>query len=192
MPQEKSVREQIEDYKANRAAKIAITKIEIEAMGFSQSQLIAKLAEMDFVNKELRIRIDEMKKRRSETDSIIPIVMQIKKEGVTLNGYLRKDAKKSAETGKIISTLLFEPEEIERYEATKRAQKGGAARAALFNNLEKETIRFYLEREWNSAPEAALEITPLIVQMSRNGNGDLAPTTTKPLAWIRAYNRTKK
>lgn len=188
MPLEKSVRQLIEEYESDRAGKIALTKLKIDAMGFSHSELTARLAEMDFTNKELRLQLKEMKERRSQTDSIIPIELYMKKEDVTLNAYVRKDAKKSAETGRIVSTLLFEQHEIEKYQA----KKGGDARANLFDKLEEETIRLYVEGNWKSAPEAALEITPLIVQMLKNGNGDLAPTTTKPLAWIRAYKRQEK
>jgi hypothetical protein len=76
--------------------------------------------------------------------------------------------------------------------AKKVAKTGGEGRASKYKTLEQETIRLYLSREWDSVPSAAQEITPLIVKMSKNGAGDLLPTTTKPLQWIRAFNRARK
>lgn len=72
------------------------------------------------------------------------------------------------------------------------ARKGGLGRAAKYDRLREATIRLYESKTWKNAVTAALAITPQIVEMSRNGNGDLAPTTTKPLAWIREYIRMKK
>lgn len=191
MPLEKSVQQVIDEYQSSRAAKIAATKLEIDAFGLNYAELIEKLAEMDFANKELRQQLEAMREQKSQTDSIMPIELHMKKENITLNAYIRKDAKKSGESGHIF-TLLFEPQEIEKYRAKKLAKTGGDARAGAFDKLEQETIRLYREGNWRSVPEAALEITPKIVKMSRNGNGDLAPTTTKPLAWIRAFKRQKK
>ena len=78
-----------------------------------------------------------------------------------------------------------------RMRAAEIARSGGEGRAAKYKALEAETIRLYLEKKW-SAPEAAREITPQIVALSKNGGGDLAPTTQKPLEWIRAYIRGQK
>lgn len=72
------------------------------------------------------------------------------------------------------------------------AAEGGEARAKKYKALEEETIRLYLAGTWKSVPSAAHEITPKIVALSKNGNGDLLPTTTKPLEWIRAYKRRNK
>ena len=72
------------------------------------------------------------------------------------------------------------------------AKKGGIGRAAKFKKLEAETIKLYNAGNWKSLPEAALAITPKIVALSKNCNGDLSPTTTKPLEWIRAYVKTQK
>ena len=83
-----------------------------------------------------------------------------------------------------VSHLIQKPKDI--------ARKGGLGRAAKYDRLREETIRLYESQTWKNAATAALAITPQIVEMSRNGNGDLAPTTTKPLAWIREYIRMKK
>ena len=76
--------------------------------------------------------------------------------------------------------------------ARKIAKTGGAGRAAKFKPLEDETIRLYLAKKWKSVPDAAFEITPIIVAMSKGGKGDLVKATTKPLEWIRSYNKTNK
>jgi hypothetical protein len=75
---------------------------------------------------------------------------------------------------------------------TTQAKKGGDGKSAKLKRLEVETIRMYEAGTWDSAPKAALEITPTIVKISRGGNGDLSPTTTKPLQWIRAFIRQTK
>lgn len=76
--------------------------------------------------------------------------------------------------------------------ASSIAQKGGMGRSAKYKILEEETIRLYKGGTWKSVPQAAAEITPQIVNLSRNGNGDLMSTTTKPLEWIRSYVKSKK
>ena len=53
--------------------------------------------------------------------------------------------------------------------------------------LEEETIRLYKSGSWRSAPLAAQEITPKVVEHSKGGRGELMQSTTKPLEWIRAY-----
>jgi hypothetical protein len=80
----------------------------------------------------------------------------------------------------------------ERNEKKFRAKSGGDAKAAKFKTLEDETVRMYLSGTEKSAPAAALIITPQIVAMSKYGNGDLYPTTSKPLEWIRAYIKAQK
>jgi len=72
------------------------------------------------------------------------------------------------------------------------AKSGGAGRSAKFKMLEAETIRLYELGKWKSVPIAAQEITPKIVALSKNGNGDLLPSTTKPLEWIRAFKKSQK
>jgi hypothetical protein len=86
--------------------------------------------------------------------------------------------------GKMISYLTCLPRE--------RAKKGGDAKSARLRPAETETIRLYKLGTWKSASLAAAEITPQIVAFSRNGKGDLSPSTTKPLEWIRAYVRSQK
>jgi hypothetical protein len=88
--------------------------------------------------------------------------------------------------------LLLEELATMKEKVHARALSGAAIRAAKFKILETETIRLYEAGKWESAPAAALEITPKIVAMSKNGNGDLMATTTKPLEWIRAHNKRKK
>jgi len=94
------------------------------------------------------------------------------------------------------SKLQSEIAELEvKYHAGKSvrvAKKGGAARSAQFKKLEAETIRLYELGSWKSAPFAAAEITPKIVEFSRTVGGGLGPTTTKPLEWIRKHNRAQK
>lgn len=72
------------------------------------------------------------------------------------------------------------------------AKTGGDARSALFKALENETIRLYKSGNWTSLPSAALEITPKIVALSKNGNGDLVETTNKPLQWLRKYAKSQR
>lgn len=87
MPLEKSVQQVIDEYQSNRAAKIAATKLEIDALGLSYAELTEKLAEMDFANKELRQQLEGMREQKSQTDSIMPIELHMKKENITLNAY---------------------------------------------------------------------------------------------------------
>jgi hypothetical protein len=79
-----------------------------------------------------------------------------------------------------------------RTRASEIAKAGGDGKAAKYKALEAETLRRYSAQDWPSVPAAALEITPHIVAMSKNGLGDLMPSTTKPLEWIRAYKRAQK
>lgn len=76
--------------------------------------------------------------------------------------------------------------------AAEIAKSGGDGRSAKYKALEAETIRLYVAGEWASTPAAAQEITPKIVALSKKGAGDLAPTTQKPLEWIRAHVRSQK
>lgn len=69
------------------------------------------------------------------------------------------------------------------------AKAGGDGRAEKFKALEIETIKLYQEGSWATVPLAAQEITPKIVAMSERA---LAPTTNKPLEWIRAYRKSLK
>lgn len=72
------------------------------------------------------------------------------------------------------------------------AKIGGDTRSSKFKKLQSETIRLYKLGTWKSVPIAAQEITPSIVEFSKKGNGDLLPSTKKPLEWIREYERAKK
>jgi hypothetical protein len=72
------------------------------------------------------------------------------------------------------------------------AKAGGAGRSAKFKILETETVRLYELGNWKSIPIAAQEITPRIVALSKDSNGDLLPSTTKPLEWIRAFRKSQK
>lgn len=85
---------------------------------------------------------------------------------------------------------MYQLQRKHRNKSTIRAQLGGLTRATKFKRLEEETIRLYLEGKWKSDPLAAEEITPKIVLMSKDGNGDLLPSTTKPLQWIRKYKKS--
>ena len=81
--------------------------------------------------------------------------------------------------------------------AAKLAKSGGDGRASKFKPLEAETIRLFnagslTPNPWTTSPEAALEITPKIVAMSRDNKGNLSPSTTKPLEWIRSYIKSQK
>ncbi|WP_426104824.1 hypothetical protein [Massilia sp. TSP1-1-2] len=67
-----------------------------------------------------------------------------------------------------------------------RAKAGGDARSAKIKACEQETIRLYKLGRWGSLPEAALAITPQVVEFSKN-HTKLQPSTTRPLKWIRAY-----
>lgn len=83
-------------------------------------------------------------------------------------------------------------ESAQQYKAQEIARRGPRVRKAKMDVLEAETIRRYEQGTWKSLPAAAHEITPLIVAFSKNGNGDLLPSTTKPLEWIRAHKRAPK
>lgn len=72
------------------------------------------------------------------------------------------------------------------------ARAGGEGRAAKFASLKAETIKLFNEGSWKSLPDAALEITPKIVAYSKPNNGNLLPTTTKPLEWLREYAKAEK
>lgn len=78
----------------------------------------------------------------------------------------------------------------------KIAATGGKARAAKLEILQKETIRRYEAEKgkWKTLPEAADEIKPDIVALSKKEAFPLAPTTSKPLEWIRdhVYPKTSK
>jgi len=72
------------------------------------------------------------------------------------------------------------------------AKKGGDARSSKFQLLQSETIKLYKMGTWKSVPIAAQEITPKIVALSKDSNGDLLPSTTKPLEWIREHKKLTK
>ena len=72
------------------------------------------------------------------------------------------------------------------------AKSGGDARSEKYKPLREETIRLFENGTWASVPLAAMDITPNIVALSKNGNGHLGPTTTKPLEWIREHKKLKK
>lgn len=72
------------------------------------------------------------------------------------------------------------------------AKAGGQGRAAKFASLKAETIRLFNEGSWKSVPTAALAITPKIVAHSKPNNGNLLPTTTKPLEWLREHVKAEK
>lgn len=76
--------------------------------------------------------------------------------------------------------------------AKKVAASGGAARAAKIQALKDKTIELYKAGSWSSVPLAAEEIRPKIVQLSKENGTVLAPTTTKPLEWIRKYRKSIK
>ena len=76
--------------------------------------------------------------------------------------------------------------------AKKVAASGGAGRAAKLEVLKNKTIELYKKGSWDSAPLAAEEIRPKIVQLSKENGTVLAATTNKPLEWIRAYNKSIK
>lgn len=98
----------------------------------------------------------------------------------------------------MVQHLLQKPRDV--------AKSGGMGRAAKLKVVEEETIRLYKARieQRNSrttppkggkregVPQIAHEITPLIVEFSRQNGTNLLSTTIKPLEWIRAYVKTAK
>ena len=86
------------------------------------------------------------------------------------------------------------------------AKSGGDGRAEKLKVLENETIRLYkiklehreskgspnMTRKRTSIPLDAQEITPLIVKLSTKNGVNLLPTTTRPLAWLRAFVKSQK
>lgn len=94
---------------------------------------------------------------------------------------------------KSIAKAVAAVESIQKDKAQEIARRGPEVRKAKMELLKAETIKLFEQGKWKSVPTAAHEITPLIVALSKNGNGDLLPTTTKPLEWIRAHkSRSKK
>ncbi|SDE53873.1 hypothetical protein SAMN05428966_10916 [Massilia sp. PDC64] len=94
---------------------------------------------------------------------------------------------------KSIAKAVAAVESMQKDKAQEIARRGPEVRKAKMELLKAETIKLFEQRKWKSVPAAAHDITPVIVALSKNGNGDLLPTTTKPLEWIRAHkSRPKK
>jgi hypothetical protein len=177
-----------------RAIKVAAIRKNIVAAAPDTEQLIDDLAELAFRDQENRKRAkerrQEMKERRHD-DAYLPAVMTVD-DGPPMDVILKRTRDKEAGALVNLEVMYYTEASANALRARKIATTGGAGRAAKFKPLEDETIRLYLAKEWKSVPDAALEITPIIVAMSKRGNGDLVDATTKPLEWIRAYNRAKK
>jgi hypothetical protein len=102
-------------------------------------------------------------------------------------------AKFIATQGNMRLESFFALKNDRRANAKKVAASGGAAKAAKFDVLRKETIRLYKAGTWNDGvPAAAEEIKPQIVEFSKKHGPQLKPGTNKPLQWIRAYNKSLK
>lgn len=96
-------------------------------------------------------------------------------------------------TAGVITNLIMMTKADQKIEqSTKIAEAGGNGRALKFKSLQAATIELYKAGNWPSIPLAALEITPKIIALSKKGNGELVPTTTKPIQWIRAYVKSQK
>ena len=101
------------------------------------------------------------------------------------------ELRNAATKGNLTATVaMFTAKAIKKESAKETASKGGKGRAAKIELCEKETIRLYLAGKWKSAPEASQTITPQILEFSKKVGASLAPTTTKPLEWIRKYRKS--
>ncbi|HEY0489314.1 MAG TPA: hypothetical protein VGD30_07380 [Telluria sp.] len=178
-----------QEARANRVTAIRAT---IAKATLDREQLIDRLAEMVYRDEEHRAFRAKQRQERANSDRYLPAMLQVK-VGPPVEVILKKAANKNPPDATDDS---WEPYYTAEAANARRARaistKGGEGRAAKFKRLEDETIRLYLAKKWTSVPDAALEITPIIVAMSKKGNGDLANTTTKPLEWIRAYKKAKK
>lgn len=113
-------------------------------------------------------------------------VLHVIKEHAALHG-------DESPAAKAIAKAAAAVENIQKSKAKEIARRGPEVRKAKMDFLEAETIKLFEQGKWKSVPTAALEITPKIVALSKNGNGNLSPSTTKPLEWIRAHkSRSKK
>jgi hypothetical protein len=167
-------------------------KEEFNRLNLNRDQLIEIAAQLQDQVREFRLADAKQRAEKAESDVYSPVTLKYKDSDIELDTIVRgKPGELFGEDGKILGKIFHPLEQAESYISKKRAALGGSGRARHFKPLEDETIRLYLEKAWKSVPEAAMEITPKIVAMSK-GNGDLAPTTTKPLEWIRAYKKSLK
>ena len=113
-------------------------------------------------------------------------VMKIITEIASMENEMRSNPAQS------ILQLIASMETAEKSRIRVKSASGGEGRAAKFRLLEAETIRMFEAGSWRTAPAAAVDITPVIVELSKKGNGNLLPSTTKPLAWIRAHIKKQK
>jgi hypothetical protein len=104
----------------------------------------------------------------------------------------REYADGSYEASRAMIKTIFAIEGQFKLKSKNIARSGGAGRAEKFKALESATIKLYQAGKWASAPLAAQEIAPQIVALSSHGNGDLLPSTTRPLQWIRAHIKSLK
>jgi hypothetical protein len=166
-----------------------VAEIKAQIVGLDREQLIDQLAETAYRAEYWRKSFREL---RDDPNRCSPAILQ-EKGGPEVEVILRKVTEKDP-TGE--TRIWFEPyytaEAANARRARSIASKGGQGRAAKLDRLEAETIRLYTTGTWKSVPEAALAITPIIVEMSKDGKGDLFASTTKPLEWIRAYNKAQK
>lgn len=190
------LKEQLAAAAESRAIMVAAIRKRIVAAAPDMERLIDDLAELAFRDQENRKRAKERrqeKKERRHDDAYLPAVRTVD-GGPPMDVILKQSFAGDKEAGAPVNlqVMYYTEASANALRARTIATTGGAGRAAKFRPLEEETIRLYLAKEWKSVPDAALEITPIIVAMSKRGNGDLVDATTKPLEWIRAYNRAKK
>lgn len=149
----------------------------------------AQLFDMD---KEIK-RLKQQIASEEEVHDTISLMGHPKFSTAGLMEWIEEDARDlSSPTAVSVVKAMAILKASQQSERSEIARKGGLGKKPKLDRLEAETIRLYELGKWGSAPKAALEITPQIVKISTGGNGDLLPSTTKPLEWIRAYEKRKK
>lgn len=176
-----------------RARKVAEFRKAIEAAEPSREKLLDDWAELACRDDEHRIREAGRRKRDDAITAHYSPAIVTFRGAPPVEVIMKKTVQpRNGDAASVPVEMYFTEAGANALRARKIAMAGGAARTAIFKLLEDETIRLYLAKKWKSVPDAALEITPLIVEMSKRGNGDLVKSTTKPLEWIRAYNNAQK
>ena len=165
---------------------------EIETADLERSELVRQVAELTLRVRDLKDIAREAREAKRNQDTYLPVTTQFGKDAKQINAVFRVPAHTYLEAGKIAGTVMYEMADAKYQLGAVLASKGGNGRATKYDQLKKETIRLYELGEWKSVPLAAHEITPKIVALSKNGNGDLFSTTTKPLEWIREYRKSLK
>jgi hypothetical protein len=180
----------VDEDKRKRISKL---KEDLNRLNFDRDKLVEIAANLKYLVEEFRLADAELKAEKAKSSVYTQTTITYKDADISLDAIVQSaPGTFFNEKGDIAGKIYHPLEQANSYISKKRAALGGSGRAKNFRPLQNETIRLYLEKSWRSVPDAAMAITPKIVAMSKGGNGDLAPTTTKPLEWIRAYKKGLK